>query len=63
MNNGLYVKGVTDGGEDDFYGIIHHIYEFDYLGLSEKIPLSIVNGLILQSMLGQNFIHNIILSK
>jgi len=39
MNNGLYVKGVIDGGEDDFYGIIHHIYEFDYLGLSKKIPL------------------------
>jgi len=39
MNNGLYVKGVTDGGEDNFYGIIHHIYEFEYLGLSRKIPL------------------------
>jgi len=39
MNNGLYVKGVTDGGEDDFYGIIHHIYEFDYVGLGKKISL------------------------
>jgi len=38
INNGLYVKGVTDEGEDDLYGIIHHIYEFDYLGLSKKIP-------------------------
>jgi len=39
MNNGLYVKGVIDEGEDDFYRIIHHIYEFDYVGLSKKIPL------------------------
>jgi len=39
MNNELYVKGVIDGGEDDFYGMIHHIYEFDYVGLSKKIPL------------------------
>jgi len=39
MNNELYVKGVIDEGKDDFYGIIHHIYEFDYVGLSKKIPL------------------------
>jgi len=39
MNNGLYVKGVTDRDEDDFYSIIHHIYEFDYLGLDKKISL------------------------
>jgi len=24
-NCGLYVKGVSDGGEDDFYNIIDHI--------------------------------------
>jgi len=39
MNNGLYVKSVTDGGGDDFYSIIHHIYEFEYLSLSKKISL------------------------
>ena len=39
MNNGLYVKGVIDRGEDDFYSIIHHIYEFEYIGLSKKILL------------------------
>jgi len=38
-NCGLYVKGVTDGGEDDFYGIIDHIFEFKYVGLTKKIPL------------------------
>jgi len=26
-------------GEDDFYGIIHHIFELEYQGLSKKIPL------------------------
>ena len=29
-NSGVYVKGLTDGGEDDFYGIIKHIYEIEY---------------------------------
>ena len=38
-NSGLYVKGVTDGGQDDFYGIIQHIYELEYVGLTKKIPL------------------------
>jgi len=26
-NIGLYVKGVIEEGEDEFNGIIHHIYE------------------------------------
>jgi len=35
----LYVKGVTGGGEDDFYGTIHYIYELKYVALNKKIPL------------------------
>ena len=38
-NSGLYVKGITDGGEDDFYGIIHYKYELEYVALNKKIPL------------------------
>ena len=38
-NIDLYDKGVTDGREDDFYDIIHHIYEFEYFGLTKKIML------------------------
>ena len=30
MNSGVYVKGLTEGGEDDFYGVIQHIYELEY---------------------------------
>ena len=30
LNSGVYVKGLTEGGEDDFYGIIHNIYELEY---------------------------------
>ncbi|KAK2429708.1 hypothetical protein QL285_028127 [Trifolium repens] len=30
INSGVYVKGVTEGGEDDFYGVIKHIYELSY---------------------------------
>ena len=26
INSGVYVKGITEGDEDDFYGIIHRIY-------------------------------------
>jgi len=40
-NNGLYVKGVTDKGEDDFYDIIHHIYELEYFALVEQGALMI----------------------
>jgi len=27
---GVYVKGLTEGGYDDFYGIIHKIYKLEY---------------------------------
>jgi len=30
INSGVYVKGLTEGGHDDFYGIIEHIYELEY---------------------------------
>ena len=39
VNCGVHVKGVSEGGEDDFFGIIQYIYELQYLGLSNKIPL------------------------
>jgi len=29
-NCGVYVKGITEGGYDDFYGIIHKIFELEY---------------------------------
>jgi hypothetical protein len=29
-NSGVYVKGVIEGGEDDFYGVIKHVYELFY---------------------------------
>ncbi|WVZ25829.1 hypothetical protein V8G54_004373 [Vigna mungo] len=30
INSGAHVKGLTEGGEDDFYGVIKHIYELEY---------------------------------
>ena len=36
-NCGVCVNSVTQGGEDDFYGFIEHIYELEYNGLP-KIP-------------------------
>ena len=36
INSGVFVKGVTDGGEDDFYGVITHIYELEYNYLDSK---------------------------
>jgi len=30
INSGVYVKGLTNEGEDDFYGIIKHIYKIKY---------------------------------
>ncbi|XP_052724112.1 uncharacterized protein LOC128193952 [Vigna angularis] len=30
INSGVHVKGLTEGGEDDFYGVIKHIYELEY---------------------------------
>ena len=38
-NCGVHVKGVTEGGQNDFFGIVKYIYELEYLGLSKKIPL------------------------
>jgi len=29
INSDVYVKGLTEGGEDDFYEIIQHIYELE----------------------------------
>ncbi|KAI5396620.1 hypothetical protein KIW84_023799 [Lathyrus oleraceus] len=41
INSGVFVKGVTDGGEDDFYGTITHIYElvYNYLDCENKVVL------------------------
>jgi hypothetical protein len=30
INSGVYVKGVGEGGEDDFYGVIKRIFELRY---------------------------------
>jgi len=30
INCGVYVKGLTEDGYDDFYEIIHKIYELEY---------------------------------
>jgi len=38
-NCGVFVKGFTEGGEDDFYGIIHRIYDLHYHGLSRPITV------------------------
>lgn len=39
INSGVYVKGVTGGGEDDFYGVIQHIFELEYHRLPHKVAL------------------------
>ncbi|CAK8571201.1 unnamed protein product [Lathyrus sativus] len=39
INSGVYVKGITEGGEDDFYGAIKHIFELEYHELSHKVAL------------------------
>ena len=41
INNGVFVKGVTNGGEDDFYGFVKHIYElvYNYLDSENKVFL------------------------
>ena len=41
INSGVFVKGVTDGGEDDFYGFVKHIYElvYNYLDSENKVVL------------------------
>jgi len=42
INCGVYVKGLIEGGYDDFYGIIHKIYELEYntYTSSKKVVLS-----------------------
>jgi len=30
INSGVHVKGLTEGGEDDFYSVIQHMYEVEY---------------------------------
>ena len=39
INFGVHVKGVTKNGQDDFYGVIQHIYELKYVGITKKIPI------------------------
>ncbi|XP_058774567.1 uncharacterized protein LOC131648855 [Vicia villosa] len=41
INSGMFLKRVTDGGEDDFYGVITHIYEleYNYLDSENKVVL------------------------
>jgi len=62
INSGVHVKGLTEGGENDFYGIIHRIYELNYntSNKSKKIVLFFVNGLIPQGKV-QEWILNITL--
>jgi len=30
INNGVHVKGLTEGAANDFYEVIQHIYELEY---------------------------------
>ena len=30
VNSRVHVKGLTEGGANDFYGVIQHIYELEY---------------------------------
>lgn len=41
INSGVYVKGETGGSENDYYGVIQHIYqlEYPYLDYEKKIVL------------------------
>lgn len=41
ISSGVFVKRVTDGGEDDFYGVVTHIYElvYNYLDSENKVVL------------------------
>ncbi|WVZ23067.1 hypothetical protein V8G54_001611 [Vigna mungo] len=36
INSGVHVKGLTEGGQDDFYGVIKHIYELEYNSTSTE---------------------------
>jgi hypothetical protein len=46
VNHGVLVKGVTEEGEDDFYGIIQKIYELHSVTYLVRSPFFIVSGLI-----------------
>ncbi|CAK8569514.1 unnamed protein product [Lathyrus sativus] len=41
INIGVFAKGVTNGGEDDFYGVVTHIYElaYNYLDSENRVVL------------------------
>ena len=41
INSGVFVKGVTNGGEDDFYDFFKHVYElvYNYLESENKVVL------------------------
>lgn len=45
INSGVHVKGLTEGIEDDFYGVIQHIYELVYpsLDYTKRIVLFYCN--------------------
>lgn len=45
ISNDVFVKGVTDGGEDDFYEVVTHIYElvYNYLDSENKFALFYCN--------------------
>jgi hypothetical protein len=38
-NCGVHVKGLTEGGEDNYYGIIKHIFQLKYQDISNRITL------------------------
>lgn len=41
INNNVVVKGVTEGGKDDLYGVITHIYEliYNYMDTENKFAM------------------------
>ena len=45
INSGVCTKGVTECGEDDYYGVIQHIYELEYphLDFSPKVVVFYCN--------------------
>jgi len=53
------MKGLRDVRDDDFYDIIHHIFELEYQRPSKKIPLIYCTWF--DPTLAQGFSHNIIL--
>ena len=30
LSSGMHLRGLTEGGEDDFYCVIQHMYEVEY---------------------------------